>query len=347
MKIAFAGFQAVSLLRGGPNTQIRRTAESLQAIGVETALFDPWVSFDRGSADLVHIFSAGVGTYHLAREIRTLGIPLVVTPITYSTHGATFVRTALATTRLLQRLGPGIWSDYAFMADLCSWAAQVVPNTQAEADLVIRGLGADPRKVTVIPNGVDASFSDGDPAEFEQRYGVRDYILNVGHIGHPRKNVLALIEALGSIDRPSVIIGRFVRNEYGDACLREARKHAQILLIDGLPNDSALLRSAYAGAEVFVLPSLFETPGIAALEAGLAGARIVITPHGGTREYFGDLAVYVDPHSVSSIREGVLRAMRNPKDERLQQRIREKYLWSEVAAQTHAVYRRVLTEGKG
>lgn len=347
MKIAFSGFQAVSLLRGGPNTQIRRTAEALRALGVETALFDPWGSFERGSADLVHIFSAGVGTYHLAREIRSLGVPLVVSPITYSAHTATFVRTALATTRLLQSLGPGIWSDYAFMADLCSWAAHVVPNTRAEADLVIRGLGTDPRKVTVIPNGVDPGFSGGDPAEFEQRYGVREYILNVGHIGHPRKNVLALIRALGTIDRPSVIIGRIVGNEYGNACLREARKHSQILLIDGLPNDSTLLRSAYAGAEVFVLPSLFETPGIAALEAGLAGARIVITPHGGTREYFGDLAVYVNPHSVTSIREGVVRSLTTPKDERLRQRIREKYLWSEVAAQTLAVYRRVLAEWKG
>ncbi len=347
MKIALAGFQAVSILRGGPNTQIRRTADALRSLGVETILFDPWAPFDRGSADLVHIFSAGVGTYHLAREIRSLGIPMVVSPITYSTHSAPFVRTALAATRLLQHLGPGIWSDYGFLADLCSWAAQVVPNTQAEANLVIRGLGADPEKVTVIPNGVDPGFSDGDPAEFARRYGVRNYILNVGHIGHPRKNVLALIQALGSIDHPSVIIGRFVGSEYGDACLREARKHPRIHLIDGLPNDSALLRSAYAGAEVFVLPSLFETPGIAALEAGLAGARVVITPYGGTREYFGDLATYVDPHSVSSIREGILRALRTPKDDRLRERIRQKYLWNEVAVQTLAVYRRVLPEEKG
>lgn len=288
-----------------------------------------------------------MGTYHLAREIHSLGVPLVVTPITFSTHSAMFMKSALACTRLFQRLGPGIWSDYAFMADLCSWAAHVVPNTRAEADLVIRGLGADPENVTVVPNGVDAAFAAGDPAEFQERYGVREYILNVGHIGHPRKNVLALIQALGSIDRPSVIIGRVVRSEYGEACLREARKHPQIHIIDGLPNDSTILRSAYAGAEVFVLPSLFETPGIAALEAGLAGARIVITPHGGTREYFEDLATYVDPHSVSSIREGILRSLKNPKDGRLRERIRGKYLWTEVASQTLSVYRHVLARGNG
>jgi glycosyltransferase involved in cell wall biosynthesis len=288
-----------------------------------------------------------VGTYHLAREIRALGIPLVVSPITYSTHSPLFVKGVLALTRLGQKLGPGIWSDYSFMADICSWAAHVVPNSQAEAELIVGGLGIDPQKVTVVPNGVDESFAGGDPAEFQARYGVRDYILNVGHIGHPRKNVLALLQALGSIGRPSVIIGKIVRSEYGEACVREAAKHLQITLIDGLSNDSSLLRSAYAGAEVFVLPSLYETPGIAALEAGLAGARIVITPYGGTREYFEDLATYVDPHAVASIREGILHALATPKDGRLREKIRQKYLWGEVAAQTVAVYHRVLSRGKG
>lgn len=347
MKVALAGFQAVSILRGGPNTQIRKTAEALQKLGVETVLFDPWVPFDRTSADLFHIFSAGLGTYHLAREIRSLGIPLVVSPITYSTHAPSFVKAGLALTRMVQHAGPGIWSDYAFTAEICSWAARALPNTRAEADLVIRGLGADPGKVVVVPNGVDGSFAEGDPTLFQDRYGVRDYILNVGHIGHPRKNVLALIQALGSIDRPSVIIGRIIEGEYGKACVREAKKHPQVLLVDGLANDSALLRSAYAGADVFVLPSLFETPGIAALEAGLAGARVVITPNGGTREYFEDLATYVDPRSVASIRDGILQALILPKDGRLQERIRQRYLWSDVAAQTLAVYRLVLERGGG
>jgi glycosyltransferase involved in cell wall biosynthesis len=347
VKVALVGFQAVSILRGGPSTQIRKTAEALRTLGVDASLFDPWTPFDRGSADIVHLFSAGVGTYHLAREIRALGIPLVVSPITYSTHSPFFVRAGLALTRVLQGVRQGFWSDYAFVADTCSWAARVVPNSRAEAELVIRGLGVERGRVVVVPNGVDEGFAQGDPALFQQRYGVRDYILNVGHIGHPRKNVLALIQALGSMDRPAVIIGRIIDGEYGRACVREAEKHPQIRLIDGLENDSALLRSAYAGAEVFVLPSLFETPGIAALEAGLAGARVVITPHGGTQEYFEDLATYVDPRSVSSIRDGILRALTLPKDGRLQERIRQKYLWSRVAEETLAVYRLALEREAG
>ena len=49
-------------------------------------------------------------------------------------------------------------------------------------------------------------------------------------------------------------------------------------------------------AEVFVLPSLLETPGLAALEAAAQGAKLVVTERRLARdEYFQDLASYVDP----------------------------------------------------
>jgi glycosyltransferase involved in cell wall biosynthesis len=345
VNVVLAGFQAVSILRGGPSTQLRGTADHLRQEGIEVTLFDSWTRFDRTSADIVHFFSAGLGTYHLAREIHALGIPFVVSPITYSRHSPSFVRAGLAATRLLQRIGPGLWSDYGFMADMCGWARRVLPNTRAEAELVNRGFGILAEKITVIPNGVEERFAHGDPSLFRKKFGLERFVLNVGHIGHPRKNVLSLIRALGSIDTPAVIIGRIIKSAYGDACVREASKYKNILLIDGMNNSSDLLASAYAACDAFVLPSQFETPGIAALEAGLAGAKIVITPHGGTKEYFEDLAIYVDPGSIGSIRAGIVQALAAPKDSRLRERIMSRYLWQNVAAATSKVYYDVLGGG--
>lgn len=338
MNVVMAGYQAVSILRGGPHTQIRNTAKHLEQRGVKITFFDPWTDLRPGSCDLVHLFAANIGTYHLAREIHALGIPLVVSPIIYSRHSTRFVRTALRATRLLQAAGRGLWSDYAITADICRWAARVLPNTQAEADLLIHGLDVAQASVRVIPNGVDGRFAGGDPSLFRSRYGLDRFILNVGHTGHERKNVLALIRALGAIDHPAVIIGRIIRSPYGDACVREAAKHKHILLIDGLDNESGMLASAYAACEVFVLPSLFETPGIAALEAGLAGAKVVITEYGGTREYFGDMADYVEPSSVESIREGIVRSLNRTGDKRLREHIRANFLWDRVAELTARAY---------
>ncbi len=316
MNVTIAGYQAVSILHGGPNTQIRNTAKHLPKSGVNVRFFDPWSPFKREDADIFHIFAANIGTYHLAREIHALGIPLAVSPIVFSRHSPAFIRRTLNWGRMLQRAGKGIWFDYGITADICRWAARVLPNTEAEGGLVAEGLGVDPGNIRIIPNGVDERFYTADPTPFIEKYGIKDFILNVGHTGHVRKNVLALIRALAEIDHPAVIIGRFISGGYGDACRREAAKHPHILLIDGLDHGSDMLASAYAASNTFVLPSMFETPGIAALEAALAGAKVVITPYGGTKEYFGDFATYVEPGSVASIRDGITAALKAKKGER-------------------------------
>ncbi|MEJ2628702.1 MAG: glycosyltransferase, partial [bacterium] len=115
-----------------------------------------------------------------------------------------------------------------------------------------------------------------------------------------------------------------------------------LIIIEGLDHDSPLLASAYAACRVFVLPSKFETPGRAALEAALAGAKIVITPYGGTREYFKDFATYVNPYSVSSIRKGIEKTLENPKPEGLKEYIKNNFLWDSIAKKTKNVYDKIL-----
>ncbi len=343
MNVFLAGYQAISILHGGPNSQLRNTAKFLPQYDVNPKMFDPWASFSMSDCDVFHLFAANIGTYHLAREIHSLGIPLVVSPITYSLHSHTFVKAMLNATRLLQRFGKGVWSDYALTADICTWAGRLLPNTRAEAALLSRGLGISSAKITVVQNGVDERFYRADPSLFKKKYGLEDFILSVGHTGHARKNVLALIKALAQIDHPSVIIGRIIKGSYGDACQREAAKYRHIKLIDGLQNDSEMLSSAYAACDVFVLPSLFETPGIAALEAGLAGAKIVITEFGGTKEYFGNMATYVNPRSIDSIRKGITKSLESKKSSTLREHIKKEFLWSRVAERTAAAYRSVLS----
>jgi glycosyltransferase involved in cell wall biosynthesis len=342
IRVQVASYQAVSILHGGPNTQLRKTIQSLDQYGVEAKVFDAWLRFKKEECDLVHLFAANIGTYHLANELQTLGVPLVVSPIFYRLQSPLLLRSFLYGTRALQSLTKSIWSDVALTADICNWSEKVLPNSRAEGDLLTKSLGVSQSKLTVIPNGVEERFYSADPTLFKRKFGVEGFILNVGHIGHRRKNVLALIHALSRINHPAVIIGRIIAGEYGDACVREAKKHKNILLIDGLDNESEMLASAYAAADTFVLPSLFETPGIAALEAGLAGAKIVITPHGGTREYFGDMATYVDPHSIDSIRNGVIQALQAKKSEGLREHIRREFLWQKISERTATVYREVL-----
>jgi len=66
-----------------------------------------------------------------------------------------------------------------------------------------------------------------------------------------------------------------------------------------------MLLAAYKCANTFIMPSVYEGTGLAAMEAALAGKRVIITENGGTRYYFGELAAYVNPRSEISIKKAI------------------------------------------
>lgn len=103
-------------------------------------------------------------------------------------------------------------------------------------------------------------------------------------------------------------------------------------------HDDPLLASAYAAARVFALPSWFETPGLAALEAALAGAAVVLTPFGCTREYFGDRVEYARPDRRDEIASALLRAWDVGPRPGLREHVRSRFLWTDVARQTAEAY---------
>ena len=339
MKICFVAHQTAALVAGGPLTQMRETARGLAGLGVTVGYFDQWRPMRAGEYDLVHLFNASVMTHDLALRLHQFGIPYVVSPIFFTLRTAEVMRASRYILRQMGRIATGVQTDYDAVGDICRMSRLVLPNTVAEGEIIVEGLDVDRGKIRVVPNGVDPRFTEATPELFEKEYGVRDFVLNVGHIGSGRKNVLSLMKAMRGIDRDLVVIGKIQNGAYADACLDEAQRNGRITIIDGLPNDSPLLASAYAASALFALPSLFETPGIAALEAALAGARIVITPHGGTREYFGEEAVYVEPASVESIAAGIRRSLAMPAPPELRERIVREYSWRRVAERTAEVYR--------
>lgn len=343
MRICLATYQSAMLLKGGPRTQIFQTKRALEKLDVEVMLFESWQDINPDKFDLIHVFGANIGTYHFVREIHKLGIPFVVSPIIYTRRSSLVVRSVVVADSFVRKVANGAWTDYGLESEICSWATAIFPNTHREALLVEQGLGISPDRIMVIPNGVEERFYDGDPALFKQQHGMENFILNVGHIGPKRKNVLALIRALEHIDHPAVLIGRIEQNEYGNACLQRAKSNPRLLVLDHLPNDSGMLASAYAASNVFVLPSQFETPGIAALEAAIAGSKIVITKYGGTEEYFGSYAEYVEPDSVEEIYHSIQASLQKEKNNNLREHIRNNFTWDIVGEKTLTAYKACLS----
>ena len=320
--------------------------KELNKLGVDAQHFNPWdVNLDVLNADLVHLFAANIATYSLAKNLKHYGIKFVINPIFFSRHSPTLLRIYQNFEKPFHKLFKRTYSDYSIPKQICEWSQMVLPNTKAEAQLISKGLGINSKKIKVIHNGVEARFANANPDIFEKKYGIKDFVLYVGHIGGQRKNVLSLIKALEKIDHPAVIIGDVANTKESEICLNEAKENKNLIIIEGLDHYEPMLASAYAACDTFVLPAKYETPGIAAMEAALAGAKIVITKYGGTKDYFENMVEYVDPYSIDSIHQGIVKSLNRIKDDQLKNHIKDNFLWNKIAQRTVKMYAQILNKG--
>ncbi len=344
MKVAFFVYPSAFQSPGGGEILLLKTKEALERKGITVRLFNQWEDKLK-DFDILHVFGSFRDCVWLMRTARSLGVKIVLSPIFWSTlqrtffeYGGIYKRTQMVLRHVAKVALPFLPSERRNMFLL---ADAIVPNSQAEAEQVSRLFYIKKSKMHVVYLAADERFMDSDGSEFIKKYKIKDFILSVGRI-EPRKNQLNLIRALKGLGRRLVLIGDVVPHydEYYRQCKREADKDT--LFIRRVEHDDTLLSSAYAACGVFVLQSWFETPGLSALEAALAGARLAITSGGSTREYFKDYVEYLNPASLGSIREAVECALQREKTYDLKQHMLNNYLWSHSADQNIRVYEKLL-----
>jgi len=216
----------------------------------------------------------------------------------------------------------------------------LLPNSNAEAEQLVRYFRVPRRQIHVVPNGADERFAAADPEPFACLVRTRGFVLCAGRI-EPRKNQLGLIQAMRDTNVPIVILGDAVpgHEAYMRACRRAAGENARF--VPRIDHDDPLLGSAYAACGCLVLPGWFETPGLAALEAGMSGTPLVLPRGGCAREYFGPHAAYVRPGDLRGIRRAVLDAVARGRSETLAELVRTSFTWKTAAEVTRAAYERV------
>jgi glycosyltransferase involved in cell wall biosynthesis len=346
---------------GGDTVQVHRTAEALRALGVEAEVSQELRPELRGR-DVVHVFNmtAPAEPLEQATWARTRGLPVALSTVYWPQdeyyrlgERRPFWRGWLRRARLR-------WTDAgaappalafqiaearhgreALQRKLLDAAGVWLPNAEAEHAEIVRAFGFD-RPTVVVPNAVDPSFADADPALFRAQHAVPETFLLCAARVEPRKNLLALVQAAGELATPLVVIGWIASEPYWRTCLAAARAP----LIHVAQSPPALVASAMAAAAVHVLPSWYETPGLSSLEAALAGTRVVSTDRGSAREYLGDLAHYCDPTSVPSIVAAIRASLAGPPSPALRQLVATRYTWEEAAKATLRGYETLLARGR-
>ena len=330
---------------GGGEIQLIKTGMALADRGHKIGLFNPWRDH-LDQARILHMFGLHPEFESLARLARSSGIGVVVSPICWYDPVAQWdqatgwIPGVIGLSKWLLLRQCGLARSRAWRSRLLGLAYAVLPNSKAEADQLERLLGVDPARIHIVPNGVDTIVNTPDPRLAKQAFQGGDYVLYVGRI-EPRKNVLGLIKACLSAQLPLISIGQapLEHQKYDQEC-RKAAECGQVQFAGALSKEDPLLASAMANARVFALPSWFETPGLAALEAAALGTPVVITRRGSTRDYFGGSAIYCDPARPSTVRTAIESAWNKPPASRdqLAARIQREWTWTEVARITEGIY---------
>lgn len=344
MKIIVAAPDQTYSRVGGLRTQVERTAGELAKLGVIIEQFNPWKTYDFKEYDCAHIFSMNTPCYFKADLMRG-NIPLIFSSVMWRTGSTQKIRLLVEA---------GIRSPHMVLNDVIScrlmsnWASGILPNTTAEAKWLTKAIGIDENKCAVVPNGADDHFSGLTYDDLDRLSNIHfdfDFVLCASVISS-RKNLISLAKVCLKNNLPLVIAGPVVDNEVYTQIQKIKKQGGEIILLGKLENNSMELGYLYSKCRVFCLPSFYETPGIAALEAALRHAPIVITRVGGAEDYFLDMASYINPHDELDIESKLLAAWQKGREGStssiLADRIKKEFSWKSVAQKTIDAYFRFL-----
>ncbi len=169
------------------------------------------------------------------------------------------------------------WNEYRRRVRLgLEHADLVTAPTAAALETLARHYGSF-RSAGPIYNGCEPVESATPKTE--------EVVFCVGRLWDPAKNIATLDRAAKDIHLPVSAAGATRGPDEQNIELKNIRSLGYL--------DQARLRSWYRRAAVFVLPSLYEPFGLAALEAGLAGCPLVLGEIASMREVWGEAAVFV------------------------------------------------------
>jgi len=215
--------------------------------------------------------------------------------------------------------------DILFGYRLLRTASRVIALSKVEAEQY-RSMGVPEEKIAIIPNGVDLSEYDNllSKGEFKKRFNIpedKKIILYLGRI-HRIKGIDFLVKAYAYLKRKMncndailVIAGP------DDGYLNEVKS----LTYDLSVSDSILFTGplygkdkleAYVDADVYVLPSRYETFPIVVLEAYACGKPVIASGVGGLKDLVvnGETGLLFETGNHIQLAEKILYLLNNSDD---------------------------------
>ena len=234
----------------------------------------------------------------------------------------------------------------------------ILTVSQSSYNDIVKYLGVNPKKLTLTLNASDKNFfkkytmEEVMPAIKEYNLGYKEYLLFVGTIDYPGKNIKTVIEAFFNLrakgelkDKKLVIIGKKGFNSEVIYDFVNASPFKDEVIFTGYLKDEDLPKF-YAGAAIMLYLSFFEGFGLPVLEA-MSCATPVICPNTSCfPEIVEELDVTVSPTDVKAVEEKVMKIMNDAAyREDLAQKCYEKslkYSWAESAKVYYEAFKKII-----
>lgn len=243
-------------------------------------------------------------------------------------------------------------------------ADRILAPTPAEADLLVELYGADPRRIRIVPPGVDRSvFHPRPKAEARARLHLADtrLLLFVGRL-QPFKGPDLAIRALAEASALApelmrdvvlaVVGGSTGRDADHDEVTRLMELASTLGVADRAvffpPQPHARLADFYSAADAVLVPSRSESFGLVALEAESCGTPVIGAAAGGLRYVIrdGETGFLVEGYDPAEYADRILQLFSDPAlAARLSSgaiRHAAIFSWDATAADIRSVYREVL-----
>jgi len=172
------------------------------------------------------------------------------------------------------------------------------------------------QKISIIFNGVSEKFRPLDKvicrSKLIQKYSLdMEYILYVGALEHPNKNLVRLIQSYSMAKKEFGVTCKLVLigMERGNPqpiydVVKDEKLEDDVLFLGYVDFDD--LVCSYNCAEALIYPSLYEGFGFPPLEAMACGIPVGCSNTSSLPEVVGDAALLFDPYNVNEIKNTII-----------------------------------------
>ena len=241
--------------------------------------------------NLLFILTKRKGLFHITGDIHYINFVLPRNRTVLTIHDLVFLHTHKGIVRWFLK-----WTYLMLPVRRAKYITTISEKSKNE---IIRFTGCSPNKIIVIPNPVDSKLV----CPKKNFNSIKPVLLYLGT--KPNKNIEISILSLYGLNVHLRIIGELTTLQ------KEVLGKYKIDYSNGIELSDSQIHTEFSNCDIVFFPSTYEGFGLPVIEGFKAGRPVITSNLEPMKEISHGAALLVNPFSVASIREAVIKLVNN------------------------------------